>query len=313
MTLVVEAPGLLTTVQDLGRLGVRASGVPPSGAMDRWGAALANRLVGNADGAPLLELTLTGPALLAEAPCRVAALGGRGVLRAAGRALRWREVARLETGERLEIGPLGGVARAYLAFAGGLVVPTVLGSASTYLRGGFGGCSGRALVRGDRLAIGATHGPPAASAPPLDPLPTLRCLRALRGPQWDDFDDDSRRALLETEWRLSPQSDRVGLRLTGARLACRDGHEIRPEGLVPGAIQVPASGEPIVLGPDLPTTGSYAKIATVIGADRGALAYLLPGEAIRFRLCDLDEARAAWRERVAELDRFGSSARRGLR
>jgi len=307
MSLRVVSPGFLTTVQDLGRSGHRAAGIPPSGAMDPWAAELANRLVGNAPDAALLEATLVGPELLAEQDLWLAIISLGSEPAVAGRRIDAGRAEHLAPGQRLDLRRLGTGARAYLAVAGGLAVAPVLGSRSTYLRGGFGGLAGRALRAGDRLALGGRRGAPLAChdlAPLLAPRGSALEVRALRGPQWSEFEPESQELFFAADWRFSPRSDRVGLRLEGPALHHRLGHEIPPEGLVLGAVQVPASGEPIVLGPDLPTTGSYAKIATVIAADRGALAYAQPGDRIRFRACDFGEARRALAARRSEIEQL---------
>lgn len=293
--------GAATLVQDLGRPGHAASGVPVSGAMDPFAAAAANRLLGNPPGAALLEIVLRGPRLRATVPTRAALVGASFAATLDGRPVRSGEPFELPAGAELAIGEAIDGARTLLAVAGGLAVPRLLGSRSTYLRGGFGGLGGRALAAGDRLPLGVAPGAPPFSAPlrPVAPVNGPRPLRALLGPQSEEFTAAARDAFFRAEFRVTPRSDRVGVRLEGPPLATRNGPDIRPEPGWPGAVQVPASGEAIVLGPDHPTTGGYAKLATVIAADLPVLAYLRPGDRVRFRPCSLAEARAALAARLA--------------
>lgn len=271
MTIEVLDPGALTTVQDAaGRPAWRHVGVPHGGAADPWAARLANRLVGNPDGAPLLEITLHGPTLRIAAPTTVALVGdmeatvdGLPVARAAAR--------QVPAGASLRIGA-GDDGRAYLAFAGGLAVPRVLGSASTDLRSAFGGIDGRALRRGDRLELAA--GPIRrfrwTGTAPTGPI------RIMPGP---DADGAALDALVATAWQVGAESDRTGSRLDGGGLV---GGEVRSMGMPAGAIEVPPDGRPIVMLADRPVTGGYRVPAVVIGPDVGRVARLRPGDGLRF-------------------------------
>ena len=250
----VLAPGALTSVQGGPRFGLLSSGVPAGGAMDLAALAAANRAAGNAPLAPALEITLAGPELEALEDVRVA-LGT--------------EARMLSRGERLQTGPVRRGVRAYLAVEGGLSQPLP-------------GEPTRPLWRGELLhrASGAAQRgarPPAVPARWGEPLIEVR---AHRGPQWDFF--TSPEDFFDREYRVSPSSDRRGLRLQGPALALARRSDIPPEGTAPGAVQVPGDGLPIVLGPDRPVTGGYAKIATVIPADFPLLAQARPGTAVRF-------------------------------
>jgi len=248
------APGAFTSVQGGPRYGLASSGVPAGGAMDVAALATANRAAGNAPLAAALEITLAGPELEALQDVRVA-LGA--------------QVQELARGERLRTGPVRRGVRAYLAVEGGLSQPLP-------------GEPVRALGPGDTLHRAAGPGPPA----PRPPAARLRWgeplieVRAHRGPQWDFF--ASPEDFFDREYRVSPSSDRRGLRLQGPALALARRSDIPPEGTAPGAVQVPGDGLPIVLGPDRPVTGGYAKIATVVPADFPLLAQARPGTAVRF-------------------------------
>lgn len=302
-TLEVLRGGTLTTVQDLGRPGHRAGGVPASGAMDPFAAAAANLLVGNEARAALLEITLRGPVLRFGRAATIALAGARFLAVLDGRPLPWNRSVAVAAGGALEIGDALDGARAWLAVDGGIAVPEVLGSRSTHLRGGFGGHEGRALAAGDRLPLGPPGDglPRRLAAPLFAPRNGRLEVRILPGAGEEGFTALARERLTAAEYRVSPLADRVGLRLSGPPLSHTAGADIPPEGTLPGMVQVPGGGEPIVFGPDGPTTGGYAKIATVAAADLGALAWLRPGDRLRFRRATLGEAREALARRRAAL------------
>lgn len=294
---VVE-PGLLTTVQASGRTGRRRFGVPGAGPLDRPAHAMANRIVGNPADSATLECTVAGPGLRFLRPAHFAITGAdlRPVLHRAdlgdwpvplGAAVRARP------GNLLAFTGRGAGARAYLAFAGGIEVPLVLGSRATDLGAGFGGFEGRALRAGDALALGGSPAP-GHNPESVGQLPAPRvAVRVVLGPQDDHFHEDALRRFLEQSWRVASTSDRIGFRLEGSPLTHRGPSEIVSDGLVPGAIQVPPDGAPIVAMADGPTTGGYPKIATVLSADLPLLAQLVPGEGeVRFTAVTVDDAHA---------------------
>jgi len=307
VTLAILRPGLLSTVQDLGRLGRGASGVPPSGAMDPVALRIANRLVGNREDQAAIEITLAGPEISFDADAWVALVGSRFECWLDGRAAPLAESFAVRCGEVLRIGRTLEGARSYLAVSGGIDVPVVLGSRSTFLTGAFGGFEGRALRAGDRLPVGAVscgakrrrlrHLALPAYAPEAS-------LRAIVGPQDEAFTDAGRRTFWSSTYRVSSRSDRMGIRLEGPSLEHAVAPDLLPEGLAPGAIQVPADGQPILLGADRPTTGGYTKIATVISADLGRAGQLKPGDRLRFAAVSLEEAQDLYR-RQEELLRSG--------
>ncbi|MEM7496696.1 MAG: biotin-dependent carboxyltransferase family protein [Pseudomonadota bacterium] len=314
--LKIVDPGLATSLQDGGRRGFQRFGVPPSGALDRDGLAEANALIGAKHGAPALEMRFLGPTIEAEEPVRVATAGAPLAMKLkrhdgteetiAG----WRSVT-LAKGDRLRVGPIKGSATAYLAVAGGFDVKPVLGSAATLGRAGLGGFEGRAIEGGDRLPLAAA----AVPAGPDRALPAreddsgrspLR-IRVVLGPQDDHFTDAAHETFLGTDWTVSDKSDRMGLRLQGATLEHRSepghGADIVSDGIVTGAIQVPGSGQPILLLADRQTSGGYAKIAAAVTADLPALGRAGPGTRLRFEVVSAAEGAAAARKAKAALEK----------
>ena len=296
-------PGPQTTVQDGGRRGQLRYGIPPSGPVDARSFALANRLVGNPAGAAGLEFTLIGPRLRAEAPCAVAVTGAESPVSVNDApAAAWTTLA-LEAGDVIKIGPARAGVRGYVAFAGGLDVPPVLGSRATYLRGRLGGLEGRALRRDDVLRLGA-----AASvrrcAIGARAIPDWRAepvLRVVLGPQADRFTDEGIAAFLGGSYEVLPQSDRMGARLQGPRIAHARGHDIVSDGIALGAVQVPGDGQPIVLLVDRQSTGGYTKIATVCSFDIPRVGQAKPGQRVRFSAVDVAEAQRLSRAAAADV------------
>jgi len=298
----VARPGLLSTVQDLGRHGEQHLGVCPGGAMDPVALALANALVGNPVHAAALEITIIGPELRFEQVTLVALCGAE----FHGGLPRNRPVL-LAPGTRLSIGRVARGARAYLAVAGGIDVAPVLGSRSTFLPGRFGGLEGRALRRGDVLplledvaelsqerfgALKISDGrsvrwsTPPQTVPDREPI----LIHAIEGQHFAGFDAASQRAFFDAVWRIAPESNRMGFRLVGPVLARANGDEILSGPTALGTVQVPASGAPIALMADHQTTGGYPRIAEIAYADVPRLAQLAPGGTVHFAKCSLDMA-----------------------
>jgi biotin-dependent carboxylase-like uncharacterized protein len=314
---VIDA-GPRTTVEDLGRRGVARWGLPAGGAFDALALIAANRLVGNTDDDAGLEITLGGPTLrnTGDEPLALALTGAdldaRLVHGAASRTVPTGVALVCAPGDVVRTGIARTGARAWLAIAGGIAVPRIAGSRATALGATLGGLDGRALRRGDALTIGVPRRPVPA-APPRgawrEPAPPAACmpivLRVLPGPQLAAFDGDALGALTTTVWRVLNASDRTGVRLApvdGAPPAALCGIAgIDPEGTTMGAIQVPPDGRPIVLGPDRPVTGGYAKPALIAAADIGRVALLRPGDTLRLTPVSLDEALALAAARAAAL------------
>lgn len=298
MMLEILSPGPFTTVQDLGRPGWGSIGVPPGGAADSAALRLANRLVGNSEGAAGLEMTLSGSQISFAADAWVALTGSRFVAAVGDDPVPHAAAFVVRAGQTLSIGRTLEGARAVLAVRGGLDVPPVLGSRSTFVAGGFGGIDGRPLRRGDRLSVGANEPgarPRAVRERVLPSYAAETVFRVILGPQFDAFSEAARKTLLSGTYRVSTLADRTGLRLEGPRIAHRGAADLLPEGIAPGGIQVPASGQPIVLGCDHPTTGGYAKIATVIAADLWRIGQAKPGDRLRFGAVEVSEAQALYR------------------
>lgn len=303
----VERVAGLTTVQDLGRTGHRGRGIVPGGAADHLALATANLLVGNPAGAAALEITLVGPTLSVDRPTSIALTGADLGMRVDGvpcppwRAFDLPARARIEfTGRRAGC-------RAILAVAGGIDVTSVLGSRATDLRAGLGGLGGRALRTGDLLPIGPTP----ARRPPSGPTlaPDLRShgggsVRFVAGPEADWFTAAARDTFVTSSYTLTPASDRMGCRLAGPPLPLASPREMLSQAVLPGTVQVPPGGLPIVLLADAPVTGGYPRIGVVITVDLPIVAQTMPGESIRFHEVGLDEALALCRERSRALARL---------
>jgi biotin-dependent carboxylase-like uncharacterized protein len=279
--LTVLAPGPLATVQDDGRAGWASIGVPRSGAADRASAALANRLVGNQPSAAVLEATAGGLRVRAERTMLVAVTGAPAPLTVDGRGAPLNAPLTLHPGAVLSLGQPAVGLRSYLAVRGGLDVPAVLGSRSTDTLSGLGPDPIRA---GDVLPVGTL----AADEPIVDvaavrPPGVRPVLRLLPGPRRDWLAPSAWAALTSVEWTVTADSDRVGLRLAGSSLARARGDELPSEGLVPGAIQVPPDGAPVLFLADHPVTGGYPVLGVVVTADLPAAAQLRPGDTVRMR------------------------------
>ncbi|MEW9511412.1 biotin-dependent carboxyltransferase family protein [Streptomyces bacillaris] len=277
----VVRPGALTTVQDAGRTGWAHLGVGRAGALDAPAARLANRLVGNAPGAALLETTVTGCAVRPDRPV-VAVVGGAGCrVSVDGRPVAWGAPVRVPAGAVLDVGPAVDGVRGYLAFAGGLVPEPVLGSRSADLLSGLGPAPLRA---GDTLPLGQPAGePPDGEGPvPWPGAPAELVLPLHPGPRHRWFTPAALRTLTTADYRVSPHSNRIGLRTEGPALErARDG-ELPSEGMVLGAVQVPPDGRPVVFLNDHPTTGGYPVVGVVAETALAGAAQAVPGTRVRF-------------------------------
>ncbi len=321
---VLEA-GLATSVQDTGRTGYYRYGIPPSGAVDAYSSRAANILVGNAEDAAVLECTYLGPRLRFTEPAVVAVTGADMPAQIAGEEVPGWAALRVTAGDELSFTFLRAGARAYVAVRGGIDVPEVLGSRSTYGIAGFGGHEGRTLRVGDSLVVGdSPSAPPAAEGfeTPRDLRPVLareNDVRVVMGLYDDRLTDRGRADFLAAAWTLTPVADRVGFRYCGAQLewvereqpfgAGADPSNIVDAGYPIGSIQVPAGSEPIVLHRDAVSGGGYAMVATVISADMDVVGQSAPGTTTRFVEVDLDEALAARAHRAERLELLRWAAR----
>ncbi|MFG3349031.1 biotin-dependent carboxyltransferase family protein [Streptomyces sp. NPDC048018] len=276
---VVRA-GALTTVQDLGRPGHAHLGVPRSGALDPGAVRLVNRLLGNPEGAAVLETTLTGCAVRPRCAVTVVVGGAPCPVRVDGRAAAWGTPVRVGPGQLLDVGAAVRGLRSYVGFAGGVAVDPVLGSRSTDLLSGLGPAplaDGAVLPLGAAAAVRGSVGAPAWPGPPDELV-----LRVRLGPRDDWFTPGALRALATRAWRVSTATNRIGLRTEGPALERAVGGELPSEGMVLGSVQVPPDGRPVVFLADHPTTGGYPVVAVVREADLAAAAQAVPGTVVRF-------------------------------
>jgi len=290
---VVIKPGMLTTIQDEGRWGMQASGVPVAGPMDPASHRMANALVGNPRSAAALEVTLLGPELEFDDERVVAVAGAAFDVWLDGRAAPHNAAFTAAAGSRLRFGARRIGARAYLAIAGGIDVPPTLGSRATHLISAMGGIDGRPLRAGDRLPLGVPTGAPTAAGQraPIVPLPDRHArVRVRPGPQAEYFSPNALDVLQSAPYSIAQNSDRMGFRLEGPPLAHARGADIISDATPLGVLQVPASGQPILLMADRQTTGGYPKIATVISADIPIVGQLGPADTIMFTVCTPREA-----------------------
>jgi antagonist of KipI len=296
-TLVVERPGLLTTVQDLGRVGYGQLGVSPSGAADSVAMRLGNFLVGNPAGAAVLEMTLLGGSFVFPEGAVVALTGADFGASLDGRAVEMWTPHVVKPGIKLVLGATKNYARCYLALAGGIHVAPFLGSAATHLVSGLGGFHGRALRKGDVLELGPRKKrmePKKVSQVVLLHLKPRKKLRVTDGPQTELFSESAKQAFFGDTFRVSEESDRLGIRLEGAKIPVGGAGEMITEGVTLGSVQITPSGQAIVLGVEQQTTGGYPKIANVIGADLHRLGQLRPRDEIRFERTSMAVARSLW-------------------
>ena len=312
MALLIDEPGLHSTVQDLGRPGHFDVGIPPGGAMDAFAHEVANLLVGNDTGKATIEATYTGPSFTVTNPTTMAVTGACACVTVNGLEVdQWTSVE-VSAGDRVACGYATRGARCYLAFSGGVTVHRVLGSRSTYPMGGLGGHHGRALAAGDTVPIGIREHDHRTRSVPLALRPThpdAVTVRAVPGPYDHLLTPDSIDALFDTDWIMTPLADRTGLRFKGDKGfrfeertqpfgAGSDPSNVVDGGYAVGAIQIPGGRQPIVLHRDAVSAGGYASVATVISADMDVLAQVAPGSTVRFRAVGMDEALAARADRT---------------
>ncbi|MBQ4538447.1 MAG: biotin-dependent carboxyltransferase family protein [Oscillospiraceae bacterium] len=286
MSITVINPGMLTTVQDMGRYGYQQFGVPVSGVMDQRAAAVANILVGNSQNEAVLECTLLGPHLRFDADNCFAITGGELTASLDGMPVPTYKAISAKAGQVLRFSAPAKGCRAFIAFAGGLDIKPVMGSCSTYIKASIGGFNGRKLAKDDVIGFKA----PCAELKNMglrsisSELIThdVYTVHVVMGPQDDAFTDEGINTFLSSTYTVSAQSDRMGCRLEGDVIAHKTGGDIISDGISFGAIQVPSSGQPIIMLSDRQTTGGYTKIANVISFDLRIMAQLKPGDKIRF-------------------------------
>ena len=290
-------PGLLTTVQDGGRIGYQAFGVSVSGVMDPRAMNIANILVGNDDNEAVLECTMMGPQIRFDVSNVIAVTGGDLGASVDGQPIPTYRAVKVQAGQTLRFTGLRGGCRAFIAFAGGLDIPLVMGSRSTYMKAKIGGLEGRKLQKDDVIGF-------------RDPKETIHnfdirgftpefvprkeyTLRVILGPQDDMFTDEGLKTFLSETYTVTPEFDRMGCRLDGPVIAHKNGGDIISDGIAFGAIQVPAAGKPLIMLADRQTTGGYTKIANVITADFRLLAQMKAGDKVRFEKTSIAAAQEA--------------------
>ncbi len=320
MALKVHRAGILTTVQDRGRYGYQRFGVPVGGVMDEYSHRLANLLVNNSEDDASLELTLAGPCLEFTEATLIAICGGDLTPTIAGRAVPLSRPVMVKAGSLLDFGARRLGCRAYVAVNGGIDVPQVMGSRSTYLRASVGGFKGRALKRGDALdtGIGSTAIYPGLRKGFSDGQMFVSTkwsvtansaflthdhhrIRFIPGRHWQRFIEDSQQQFCTAEFRIASNSDRMGYRLQGPVLQLEQPAEILSEAVTFGSIQVPPDGSPIVLMANRHTTGGYPRIGEVISVDLPLLAQLPPGDTVRFEPVTLEESQKLYLQREREI------------
>ena len=291
MSITVLKTGLQTTVQAGPRIGLRHMGVQASGAADPLSMALANKLVGNPWDAASLEATLVGPTLRFDIDCAFAVTGAFAAVTLNKEEQPQHEMRFAQSGDELSIGVMQAGARVYIAFAGAVAVPEVLGSASTNLQAGFGGFEGRAVRADDRLDL-APHEPPVLKTPAEFRLPMSSswAVHACDAAETRLLDEAGHTTLFDTNWTVGRRADRVGLRLEGPGLSVASDGRLPSAGVIPGTIQCPEDGAPYALAVDCGTVGGYPRIAQIARADRHVLGQLRPGDHLRLLRRDADEA-----------------------
>ncbi len=306
-------PGIMSTIQDRGRTGYRAFGMPVSGVMDRYAFTMANILAGNGRDAAVLEMTMRGGRFKFASEAYVAVCGADMQGKLNGRKIKNWSGFYVPPDSELAFGYAATGCRAYLAFSGGIAVPQVMGSRSTYLRGGLGGHKGRALQAGDVLEITRVEALPIRlnelAYPSVPEYANDLPLRVILGLQNDLFTEDGIATFLSSVYTVSTRNDRMGYLLDGAVVMHKNGPDIVSDALCPGAVQVPGNGKPMILMADCQTTGGYAKIGVVIGADLAKLAQAKAGDRISFVSCSDAEAIAAL---IAENERYEKASRESL-
>ncbi|MEM3536545.1 MAG: biotin-dependent carboxyltransferase family protein [Candidatus Bathyarchaeia archaeon] len=289
----VLKPGLFTTVQDVGRYGYLRYGVPISGAMDTFSLVAANLLVGNIPNEACLEITLIGPELQALTKTQIAVAGGKILLKINDQRVPMWQTLEINEGDIISFGKMESGCRAYLSIRGGINTPAVLGSKSTYVRGGFGGISGRQLKTGDVIEGFNVPLMKSKCKFPEKLLPQFTgkfTAHVVLGPQDDMFTRKGIETFLSSQYKVTLEADRMGYRLEGAPIEHKAKAEIVSDALLPGAVQVPKNGQPILIMRDAPTTGGYPKIATVITPDVSLLGQAKPNDIVEFSEVSIRQA-----------------------
>lgn len=302
-------PGFFTTIQDLGRYGFLKYGVPISGAMDTFSLTAANLIVGNNPNDAGLEITLNGPELQALSKTQIAITGGNILLKINGENVPMWQTLNIQADDVLSFGKMESGCRAYLAIRGGIKTPPVLGSRSTYLRGGFGGINGRQLKTGDIIEGFDTQWLEFECKMPEELVPQFTNhfkVHAILGPQDDMFTEKGISTFLSSQYKVTLEADRMGYRLEGPLIEHKGKADIVSDALLPGAVQVPKNGKPIVIMRDAQTTGGYPKVAVIIFSDLSMLGQAKPNDTIEFHKVNMRQAHEKLREYYELLQNLSS-------
>lgn len=295
MGIKIISPGLLTTVQDLGRFGYMDSGFSPCGAMDSFSAKLANILVDNSEYDGVLEMTMLGITAQFDEDNIIAITGAGFEPKINGIAVPMNTAVRINAGDILDCGPAKTGCRGYLSVAGGFDIPLVMGSMSTNLKCKIGGYQGRKLVAGDVIPLrypqDRLYAIESRKIDMKTSCDSIKTIHAILGPQDDYFSDMGKETFFSEIYKVTAESDRMGIKLDGAPVGAVNGVDIISDGIALGSVQIPSSGKPIIMMADRQTTGGYAKIATVITSDIPLLAQMRPGDALKFEAVDMEYAR----------------------
>lgn len=308
MGIVVEKPGILTTIQDEGRFGYQEYGVTPSGPMDTYSFHIANLLAGNHRNEPALEVTLIGPKLKFTESNVIAIAGADFSPTLNGQPFPMLQAVVVQRGDILELHSAKSGCRAYIAFAGGLDVPRIMGSCATALQNQLGGMEGRKLKQGDQIAFCA----PCTYVPKVRPekvlsMPALGhdyTVRVILGPQEEKFTQSGIQTFLTSPYTVTKDFDRMGCRLEGSSIEHKNDGNIISDGMVTGAIQVPPAGQPIIMMAERQTTGGYTKIGTVISVDLPIIGQCKAGDVLRFQAVSLQQAQQWYKDMICALDRM---------
>lgn len=315
-------PGLLTTVQDIGRWGYQRYGMSVAGAMDHFSTRVANLLVGNNENEGVLEATLMSPQIEFKCDVVISITGADMKAKINGeRVPMWTSLL-VRADDKLSFSSASTGIRSYIAFSGGIDVDEIMNSKSTFLKGKIGGFEGRKLAKGDILPLKNNIIPDSGSYLPVKFNPEYKnqdIIRVVLGPQDDHFTQEAIHTFLNSEYKITSEADRMGYRLDGPKIEHIDGADIISDGIVFGSIQVPGHGSPIIMMADRQTTGGYTKIGTVISPDLNKLAQMKPGGKMNFKKVSIDEAQRIYKEyekKISEIKTFISDNRfefRGIR
>jgi len=306
-TMKILKPGMYTTIQDVGRYNYQKSGMSVAGAMDQFSLRVANTLVGNKDGEACLEATLFGLELKFDGDALIAITGANLEPMINNKVIDMWAGTRVSDGDVLSFGTCQSGCRCYIAIAHGIDVPEVMGSKSTYAKGKVGGFEGRVLKAGDEITIGSAEENDFTSLKnlPTEFIPSYKkdnIIRVVMGPQNDYFTEDGINTFFDCQYDVTKEADRMGYRLSGDKISHKIGADIISDGITMGSVQVPGHGAPIIMMADRQTTGGYTKIATIITPDINIVGQLKPGDSIRFKLVDIEEAHRIYRKYMYDFD-----------